>query len=123
MSFQHATIWLSRSGARVLRFEDQHFPYRHFKHTIVLQPTGQGSEGAEDFFEALCLAVEAIPELLLTGTPEAIAAFECHAASRRPGIAARIVGVQRLEKPTDARLSALTRWHFVRPAGSTPGEQ
>ena len=114
MNFQHATIWLNRGRARVLQFEDQQFPVRCFKNEIELRSTGKGSDSAAAFLDKLCLVVDAVPQVLVTGTPEAIAEFERHVASRKPRLARRIVGVQCVAKPTNARLSALTRWHFTK---------
>ena len=66
-------------------------------------------------FEAVCRGLNDIPQLLLTGTPDAIAAFERHASAQMPGIARRIIGVQSVVKPTNRRLAALARWHFTAP--------
>lgn len=113
--FQHAVIWLNGASARVLYFEDQAFPVRRFAKTAVLRALETGDGGAVDRLSAdLCDALGGASQLLLTGTPEGISAFERHVESTSPEMARRIVGVQRVAAPTNARLSALARWHFTR---------
>lgn len=76
------------------------------------------------FLADVCDAVGDAPQLLVTGTPEAIADFLRHVESNAPQVALRIVGMQAVAGPTNKRLSALARWHFTRvlPPASNPGE-
>ena len=126
MKFQHAVVWIDHTAARILHFEDQSFPVRSFRKSIRLQaPEPAGPELAEKFMGAVCDALGDTPQVLLTGTPEALAAFERHLASKAPQVARRVIGVQAVAAPTNRRLSALARWHFTQvvtpaaPAGDT----
>ena len=117
MSIHHAAIWLDGTRARVLHFEDQCFPARRFKKEIELRAPDAGVADVEgEFFASLCEVLDDIPQLLLTGTSDAIAAFEHYAESKAPLVARRIMGVQRVDKPTDNGLAVLAWWHFKRPA-------
>jgi hypothetical protein len=116
VNFQHATLWLGRDRARLVHFEPQCFPVRRFMRTIELRaPGGRAASDGVRLFEAVCRELNDIPQLLLTGTPDAIAAFERHASAQVPGIARRIIDVQSVVKPTSRRLAALARWHFTAP--------
>jgi hypothetical protein len=114
MHFQHATIWLGRDRARVVLFEEQRFPRGRFERSIELRPADPCERGpAAWYLDDVCRAIGDVPQLLLTGTPEAVADFERHAAERQLPIARRIIGVQHVQEPTDERLSALACWHFT----------
>jgi hypothetical protein len=118
MNVRHAAIWLDRNRARVLHFEDQQFRAHRFMKTIERLVSDAGSAGIDGgFFHDVCDAVGEIPQLLLTGTSEAIADFERYAESKAPLVARRIMGVQRVDTPTNNGLSVLACWHFKRPAG------
>ncbi len=114
MNIAHATIWLDHTKACVLHFEDQRFPTRDFRKTNELQTCDGGGDLTRNLFRDLCATVEDVPQLLLTGTPAAIADFERYLAAEDVALARRIVGVQCLDKPAPRRLSALARWHFTK---------
>ena len=125
MRFEHALVWSDATSARVLYFEDQTLPIRRFAKAIRLRAHGASGERAADRLLAdVCEALADTPQLLLTGTSEAIEAFERHVESNACRIAARIVGVQRVDAPSRKRLSALARWHFTRvpPAAASAGD-
>ncbi len=123
MKPRHAAIWLGPRRARVIHFDEQQFSPRWFRKTIDLRPSrGRDETAAACFFDAICDEVEGVPELLLTGAAEVLAAFEHHVATTRPPLARRIVGVQLLGTPTGKRLCALARWHFAPPAVARPGQ-
>jgi hypothetical protein len=116
MKSRHAAIWLGPRRARVIHFDEQQFSPRWFRKTIDLRPSpGRDDTAAVRFFDDICDEVEGVPELLLTGAAEVLAAFEHHVATTRPQLAQRIVGVQLLGTPTGKRLCALARWHFAPP--------
>ena len=88
MIFEHAVVWIDHAAARVLHFEDQSFPVRSFRKSIRLQAPGpEGPELAEKFMGAVCEALGDTPQVLLTGTPEALAAFERHGVAAVRGVA------------------------------------
>ena len=114
MKSRHAAIWLGQQHARVIHFDEQQFSPHRFRKTIDLRPAcGRDEASCARFFDEICHEVEGVPELLLTGTEEVLAAFERHVATASPQVAQRIVGVQSLATPTGKRLSALARWHFT----------
>jgi hypothetical protein len=118
MSIHHAAIWLDRTRARVLHFEDQCFPARRLKKTIERRAPDAGVADVDgEFLRNVCEALADIPQLLLTGTSDAIAVFEPHAESKAPLIARRIMGVRRLGKPTNNGPAVFAWRHFRRPAG------
>ena len=122
MKSRHAAIWLGPRRARVIHFDAQQFSPRRFRKTIDLRPSrGRADSACARFFDEICEEVEGVPELLLTGTEEVLAAFERHVATTLPQVGRRIVGVQCLATPTGKRLSALARWHFTPPAVPCPG--
>ncbi len=117
MHIAHATIWLDRTKACVLHFEEQCFPTRDFRKTDELQTCGGGAgDPTQRLFRDVCATVEDVPQLLLTGTAAAIVDFERFLAAHDSALASRIVGVQRVDEPTHTRLSALARWHFTKRA-------
>jgi len=115
MHFNHAVIWIDHVTARVLYFEDQVFPVRHFAKSVQLRARKAGNEAlADQLLIDVCDALGDTPQLLLTGTPEAVAAFVRHVETNSPQVAQRIVGIQRVVEPTNKRLAALALWHFTR---------
>ena len=106
MSLYHAVVFVDHESAEVLQFDSESVldrkihEHRHF--------TRQHA------------AVEGIAEVLVAGRHTGIADFRHDVDKHRPLTAARIVGYEVVDHPTENQLVALGRKHFAKYDG-TPG--
>ena len=111
----HAVVQLDHHQAQVLQFDDAHVQAEKIKerqhHT---RQHGSAVRSEHEFFAAVCGAVQAIPEVLVTGSKTALADFRHYVEKHRPAVAPRIVGYETVDHPTDGQLVALARRFFLR---------
>ena len=121
MSQVHAIVWLDHREARVASFSvdrtgateiHSHSPDRriHWKAGSI------GSGHAPDdhtFFDEIAGALAGIHEVLIAGPGNAKTAFESYIQEKHPLLAARVVGVEAMDHPTDGELLASARKSFV----------
>lgn len=115
MSLSHAVVWTDHQAARVLQFDAEHVQaqdLRASKHYTRQHHSGVRTE--HEFFGAVCAAVKDINEVLVTGSRTSIADFRHYAEKHRPHVAARIVGYEVVDHPSDHELVALARQHFIK---------
>jgi hypothetical protein len=62
----------------------------------------------------VCDALEGVAEILITGSHTAPVDFRDYADKHRPQTAARIVGYEVVDHPTDNQLNALARKSFLK---------
>ncbi len=122
MTFVHATVWIDHRSARVLRATEPHSAVelvedmrsRHQIHQKS-RTQGAGKVGADPAFLAqVADLVEACEELLIVGPGLAKREFQTYLGEHRPALAAKVVGVEALDHPTDGELIAFARQYFVR---------
>ena len=122
MSFNHAVIWIDHSEAHVIHFDAEAsesevvktkstHPHLHHKSGS----TGAGHAGSDKgYLHAVIEAVADANEILVVGPGKAKLEFLRHADKHDPKIAAKIVGVETVDHPTDRQLLAYARKAFVR---------
>jgi hypothetical protein len=115
MTLSHAVVWTDHVSARVLRFDaEQVSSSKVHAHTHPTAQHGSGVRAEHEFFGAVCEALEGIAQVLVTGSHTALADFRHYAEKHRPQTAARTVGYEVVDHPTDKQLVAQAREFFAR---------
>jgi hypothetical protein len=71
-----------------------------------------GVRTEHEFFGEVCDAVDAVAEVLITGSHTALTDFRHYADKHRPRTAARIVGYEVVDHPSEGQLIAAARKCF-----------
>jgi hypothetical protein len=114
MSLTHAVIWTDHHTARVLEFDAEHVrakKVRASSHYTRQHHSGVRTE--HEFFADVCEAAKNLDEVLVTGSKTAIADLRHYAEKHRPHVAARIVGYEVVDHPSDSELIALAHRRFL----------
>jgi hypothetical protein len=115
MSLTHAVVWTDHHAARLLEFDAEHMQAHNVRassHYTRQHHSGVRTE--HEFFGEVCDAAKAVDEVLVTGSHTAVADFRHYAEKHRPQLAARIVGYEIVDHPTDSQLVALARRYFLK---------
>jgi hypothetical protein len=115
MSLTHAVVWTDHHNARILRFDAEHVQaqkIRESSHHTRQHHSGVRTE--HEFFGEVCDAAKDVDEVLVTGARTAIADFRHYAEKHRPHMAARVVGYEVVDHPSDPELVALARRYFLK---------
>ncbi len=122
MSHIHAVVWLDHRDARVLDFsvDESHktVVHHHGGHRQVHHRAGSVGAGhaPEDirFFDEIIAALGDAQEVLLVGPGQARVAFRHHVDQHHKALAAKIVGSEVLDHPSDGELLKYARKYFVK---------
>ena len=129
MSHSHAVVWTDHQTAQVLQFDSEpkhaNEPMHVKKvrsHNHYTRQHGSSVRTEHEFFGEVCDAIDGIPEVLVTGSRTAVADFRHYADKHRPHTAARIVGYEVVDHPSENQLAAAARKYFLRydQMGSAP---
>jgi hypothetical protein len=115
MSITHAVVAISHDHAQILEFDTEHLSSSKIRaHRHPTAQHGSGVRTTHEFFGHVCDAIDPIGELLVTGTRSAISDFARYACKHRPTTAARILGYEVVDRPSQSELVALARQFFIR---------
>lgn len=115
MSHSHAVVWTDHEAAQVLQFDAEHVQAKKIRsHQHYTRQHASGVRTEHEFFGEVCNAIEGIAEVLVTGSHTAIADFRHYAAKHRPHTAARIVGYEVMDHPSENQLVAAARKYFLK---------
>jgi hypothetical protein len=115
MSHSHAVVWTDHQNAQVLQFDAEHVRTKKIRsHTHYTRQHGSTVRTEHEFFGEVCAAVDDVAEVLITGSRTAIADFRHYAEKHRPHTAARIVGYEVVDHPSENELVAAARKYFLR---------
>jgi len=115
MPLFHAVVWTDHQNARVLQFDADHVETSKVKaHSHHTARHGSGVRTEHEFFGEVCAALDGIAEVLVTGSKTALSDFRHYVEKHRPQTAARIVGYESVDAPSDAQLVAHARNYFVK---------
>jgi stalled ribosome rescue protein Dom34 len=115
MSLTHAVVWTDHQAARVLQFDAAHVQAQKVHaSTHYTRQHNSGVRTEHEFFGEVCDAVKNVDEVLVTGSHTAVADFRHYAEKHRPHVAARIVGYEIVDNPTDPELVALARRELLK---------
>ncbi len=122
MTFNHAVIWIDHSEAHVIHFDAEAsesdvvktqstHPHLHHKSGAV----GAGnSRVADEYLRSVTDAVADAGEILVVGPGSAKLELIRYVEKNLPKTAAKILGVETVDHPTDRQLLAYARKTFVR---------
>jgi stalled ribosome rescue protein Dom34 len=115
MSKSHVVVWADHQSAQILTLEADHVQEHKVRsHSHHTAQHGSAVRTQHEFFGALCDAIDADAEVLVSGSHTAIADLRHYVAKHRPALARRIVGYEVSDHPTDKQLAALARKVFLR---------
>ena len=118
---KHTVVWLDHHEARVLEVQPDSFesltvraPASHLhRHPKGATEPKNHPDDEKRFFHELAQALAQTQEVLLVGPGPAKLHFIKYAHQHAHDLAARIVGVETVDHPTDAQLVAHARHYFV----------
>ncbi len=114
MTMFHAVVWTDHQSAQILQFDAEHVQAHKVKsHSHYTAQHGSTVRTEHEFFGHVCDALAGVPEVLAVGPKTGIADFEHYAKKHRPETAARIVGFEHVDHPTEKQLVALARKYFL----------
>ena len=115
MSHSHAVVWTDHQAAQVLQFEADHVRAKKIRsHNHYTRQHGSAVRTEHEFFGEVCDAIDGITEVLITGSHTALADFRHYADKHRPRTAARIVGYEVVDRPSENELVAAARQYFLK---------
>jgi stalled ribosome rescue protein Dom34 len=118
MSYQpmfHAVVWIDHHSAQVLQFDAEHVQAQKVKsHSHHTKQHGSEVRSQHEFFGEVCDALEGIREVMITGAHTPQVDFQHYTEKHRPATAARIVGYETVDHPSEKQLVAMARKYFVR---------
>ena len=121
MSYLHAVVWTDHHHAEVTRFDAETAQTQKVK--AHQHPTGQHGSGVRaehEFLAQVCRAIEATPEVLVTGAHTALADFRHYVEKHSPQTARHIVGYEVVGAQTELQRLAAARKYFVDRATLAP---
>ena len=115
MSLYHAVAFVDHQSAQVLQFgAEQVVETKVHEHRHFTSQHHSGVRSEHEFFSEVCDALNDIEEVLVTGGHTGLADFRRYVDKHRPLTAARIVGFEVVDHPTENQLVALARKHFAK---------
>lgn len=114
MSLFHAVAYIDHQSAQVLQFDAERVDKsRVHEHLHFTRQHHSGVRSEHEFLGDVCDALDGIAEVLMVGGHMGLANFRRFVDDRRPLTAARIVGYEVVDHPTENQLVALARKHFI----------
>jgi stalled ribosome rescue protein Dom34 len=115
MTLVHAVVWLDHHHAEILQFDPEHVQASKVKsRTNHTRTHGNGVRTEHEFFGLVCDALQAVPEVLITGSKTSLKDFQHFVDQHRPALAPHVFGYEVVDHPSPAQLVALARRFFVK---------
>jgi stalled ribosome rescue protein Dom34 len=115
MTLHHAVVFVDHHSAQVLQFDSEQVLEQNIhEHRHLTRQHASSLRGEHEFFGTVCDAMEGVSEVLIAGRHTGIADFSHYVEEHRPLTAARIVGYEVVDHPTENQLVALARKHFAK---------
>lgn len=128
MTHYHAVIWIDHHEAHVVEFGlDERSveivrPRRAIKQLHIKSGSASGWRAMEDpvYFDDIARALEGVGEILITGPAGAKLAFFKHLQSKHAALAAKVIGVETVDHPTDGELVNFAKKYFYKAERMLP---
>lgn len=115
MTNLHAVVSIDHQQAQVLQFDAEHVQATKVKtHTHHTAQHGSVVRTEHEFYGHVCDVLADIAEVLVAGSKTSLSAFEHYATKHRPETAARIVGYEVIDHPSENQLVAMARQWFLK---------
>jgi hypothetical protein len=120
MTHFHAVVWIDHNDAHVVEFgiADQSSetvkPHRPIKHLHTKAGSMSSWRVKEDpsYFEDVARALDGAGEILIVGPADAKFAFFKHLDARHPALAAKVIGVETVDHPSNGELVSFAKKYF-----------
>jgi hypothetical protein len=120
MAHYHAVIWIDHHETHVIEFSPDERssevvrPRGVIKHPHCKGGTMSGWRSGENpaYFDEIAGTLDGVGEILITGPAGAKLAFLKHLQSKHPALAAKVVGVETVDHPTDGELVNFAKKYF-----------
>lgn len=118
---QHALVWIDHQQAKVFQFDATQVasstvlsthPHEHIHHKANSGDSGHVAVD-KSFLERVSKAVSEAAGILITGPAGTKKEFAAYLRKDHPAVAAKIVGVEPLDHPSDGELLAFARKFFA----------
>jgi len=121
MSHYHCIVWIDHREAHVIEFnpDDAETSVIHPKSKHEHLHHKQGAVGSGNappdhaYYQAVAEAIKDAGEILIVGPSTAKLEFQKHLQAHAPAVAARVVGVETVDHPSDGELLKFARHHFA----------
>jgi stalled ribosome rescue protein Dom34 len=121
MTFPHAVVWIDHRKATIVGFSPDERQVTHVSAEHPQQihrksgPMGPGKAPDDrKLFDEVTAEIGDALEVLIVGPGTAKGAFMTHLKGHHPKVAARVLGVETLDHPSDGELLAFARTWFKR---------
>ena len=122
MSFVHAVVWIDHAEAHVLQFNVEAVASEHIRahsrhkkqHTKSGNPGSGHAPEDQKYYHAVAHALAGVREILIVGPSNAKLALMKHLLQHDAAVAAKVVGLESADHPSDAQLLAHARHYFVK---------
>ncbi len=124
----HAVVWIDHKEARVFEFSPEdveklvihaHNAQRKVHHRAGTLGSGHAGEDAK-FLHEVAEALAHPKEILITGPGKAKTSLMKHLSAHHHDIAARVMGIESADHPTDNQVVAHARAYFAVKDKTTP---
>jgi hypothetical protein len=122
MSFnQHTIIWIDHQQAKIFQFDAtdvnsatvrSSHPHEHIHHKANSVDSGHVAVD-KAFLERVGKAVSQATSILITGPAGTKKELAAYLGKEQPAVAAKVVGVEPLDHPSDGELLAFARKYFA----------
>ena len=118
MTLSHAVVQIDDHHAEVLHFDADHSESQRIKdHVHDTRQHGSGVRTEHEFFASVCDALATSVDVLVVGSHMGQADFRHYVTTHRSALAAKIVGWQTVDHPSEGQLLALAREFFIEHEG------
>jgi hypothetical protein len=115
MTMFHAVAWVDHQSAQILQFDTEHIQAHKIKaHSHHTRQHGSSVRTEHEYFAEVCDALAGIPEVLAVGPRTGLADFERYAKKHRAETAARVLGYEVVDHPSEKQLVAMARTAFLK---------
>jgi stalled ribosome rescue protein Dom34 len=119
MKTRHAAVWMDHNEARIFYVNSDAFetlsvqsPHRQVHRHPVSRDDKAHPSDARRFFDDVAQAIKDAAEVLVVGPATAKLEFMRHLQAHERALAAKVVGVETVDHPTDGELVAYVRKYF-----------
>jgi stalled ribosome rescue protein Dom34 len=121
MSHYHAVVWIDHQQAHVMHISPDDVeksivhpanPHRHLHHHAGTLGAGHAPED-QAYYHQIAEALAGAQEILVVGPAQAKLQLIKHLHAHDPAVAARVIGVETVDHPSDGQVVAYARTYFV----------
>ena len=114
MAALHAVVWIDHHHAQVLHFDAERVQVRKVQaHRVETRQHGSDVRTEHEFFGEVCDELDDVDKVLVTGSKTPLIDFHHYVDKHCPVVAARIVGWETVDHPSENQLASFAWQYFV----------